>query len=397
MKTYKYGCGKQSGFSIVELMVSIIVGLLVILAATGSASFFEANRRSTIGGNNAQENAMAVAFHIQKDARMAGLGIIPECTKFNVYYDSRKTGATAAPYASNGGIIAPVSITAGTTITSDSISFLSMNSLTSSATILLAGGNPISSSVLDTMAPIASGQVKVNDIGLLIPPVGDTLGVPCTVVGVTGLPDTTKIQYNPGNSAPGHWNAPSNGGFTYPTADGTNKISPNSRFINIGSFNWVQYQPSNTIFQILDKNTNITSDIAENIVMFKAQYGVSAEFITPATPPTLPVAQWINPGTFTDSANTSKNAAIRAIRIVIVARGAQKEKPASGNAADTCDATTSAPATGLSTRTNIDDELTLDLSADANWRCYKYRTVTLTIPLKNLLIQTINTIPVAGS
>jgi len=64
----------QYGFSLIELLVGIMIGMLILLAAVSSASLFEANRQNSIGGNSALENGIAAIFNIQKEVKMAGFG-----------------------------------------------------------------------------------------------------------------------------------------------------------------------------------------------------------------------------------------------------------------------------------------------------------------------------------
>jgi Tfp pilus assembly protein PilW len=54
----------QAGFSIVEVMVGLMVGILVTLAAWCSVMFYEANCCSSMGGNSALENGFAIVFTI---------------------------------------------------------------------------------------------------------------------------------------------------------------------------------------------------------------------------------------------------------------------------------------------------------------------------------------------
>ena len=99
----------QAGLSIVEVMVGLMVGILVTLSAWGSVMFYEANRRSGVGGNSALENAMATASAIQRDVKAAGLGFvfagIPACGRINVFHDGVATA--------DGSAIAPVTIVDG--------------------------------------------------------------------------------------------------------------------------------------------------------------------------------------------------------------------------------------------------------------------------------------------
>jgi type IV pilus assembly protein PilW len=64
------------------------------------------------------------------------------------------------------------------------------------------------------------------------------------------------------------------------------------------------------------------------------------------------------------------------VRITVVARAPHREKPATAGGA--CDATTVAPVSWAGGPA-------IDLSADPAWQCYRYRSITLTIPLKNVI------------
>ena len=100
---------RQAGISIIEMMVGLMVGTLVTLSAWGTVMFYEANRRTGIGGNSALENGLATALAIQRDVKSAGLGFVfggvPACSKLNVYYNGVTT--------SDGQDIAPVVIVDG--------------------------------------------------------------------------------------------------------------------------------------------------------------------------------------------------------------------------------------------------------------------------------------------
>jgi type IV pilus assembly protein PilW len=60
----------------------------------------------------------------------------------------------------------------------------------------------------------------------------------------------------------------------------------------------------------------------------------------------------------------------------VVARAPHREKPTVANGP--CDATQEAPETWTGGPA-------IDLSADPDWQCYKYKTLLLTIPLKNMI------------
>ncbi|NUT15221.1 MAG: hypothetical protein HOQ33_12055, partial [Cupriavidus sp.] len=67
---------------------------------------------------------------------------------------------------------------------------------------------------------------------------------------------------------------------------------------------------------------------------------------------------------------------IKAIRLAVVVRSPLRERvdPATG----TCSTTTQAP-------TTWPDGPAIDLSADPDWRCYRYRSFETVVPLRNVL------------
>ena len=116
--------------------------------------------------------------------------------------------------------------------------------------------------------------------------------------------------------------------------------------------------------------TNAVEVVASNVVMLKAWYGTSNGAISRIEQRVPATGAWASP---LDALHIN---AIRAIRIAAVARSQHPEKPSV--LGGTCDATTVAPA-------SWPDGPTLDLSSDSSWRCYRYRVLTLVIPLKNVI------------
>ena len=65
-----------------------------------------------------------------------------------------------------------------------------------------------------------------------------------------------------------------------------------------------------------------------------------------------------------------------AVRLAVVARSMQPEKP--NPATNLCDATTAAPIWQTK-------GVAIDLSANPNWKCYRYRLFEVTVPLRNMV------------
>ena len=62
----------QAGFSLVELMVGLTIGMLAVIIIVQVMSVFEAQRRTTTGTADAQTNGGIALFTIARDMQMAG-------------------------------------------------------------------------------------------------------------------------------------------------------------------------------------------------------------------------------------------------------------------------------------------------------------------------------------
>ncbi len=123
---------------------------------------------------------------------------------------------------------------------------------------------------------------------------------------------------------------------------------------------------------VTDNLSQTNSIIADNIVQLVTQYGVTngvSNAISQWVYPSDPSGLWSTP----DQVHLQR---IRAIRVAIIARSAQKEKPTGGG--NVCNTTANAPAPWLGANA-------VDLSADADWQCYRYHVFQTVIPVKNLI------------
>lgn len=66
---------RQSGLSLIELLVAVTIGLFATLAITQSFVISGAHRRTATSGGDAAFNSALGQYTIQRDARMAGYGI----------------------------------------------------------------------------------------------------------------------------------------------------------------------------------------------------------------------------------------------------------------------------------------------------------------------------------
>jgi type IV pilus assembly protein PilW len=190
---------------------------------------------------------------------------------------------------------------------------------------------------------------------------------PCTVISITGVdtsvPGTIRVAhggtgaFNPGSAAATFANA-----VAYPT---------NATINQAGGLAWTTYRVSAA--NRLEVVNNLTGEVqllADNVVGLKVQYGVTN------APGTTTIADWVDATDAWANPTPAQVAQIRAIRVGILLRNPQQEKPSvlGGD----CDVTSAVPAAwpGGPTYDYV--------ATQPDWQCYRYRSMRTTIPLKNL-------------
>jgi type IV pilus assembly protein PilW len=236
--------------------------------------------------------------------------------------------------------------------------------------IELVYGTSISSGMgARTLSPMASamGQVIVdtgaglvaNQAVLLSYP---AMALPCTVAtvssAVAGVGGRTTVQFNTAaRFTPASWTTSLPNAPAYPDA---------SSVSSLGDLVWRRYFVRNDTLIMLDVLTNTEVMIAEGVVRVRAQYGLAAD----ATSTT--VTTWQNA-----AGNAPLSAAdqqrLRAIRLGVVSVNTQRERPAS---AGSCDTTLAAPV--------LWPGEAVDLSARTDWQCFRYRSYSTVVGLRNL-------------
>jgi type IV pilus assembly protein PilW len=349
IKFYGHGIARQGGFSLVELMVSLVISLLISVAALGSARMFMGAQRQSVGAGTASGNAVTTIESIKHESEQAGLGFYVNstlpCQSFNV-----STGSTAL--ASNTPLM-PISISNSSGNLAQ-LDVLYASALESAAPAYLA--SPTTSS--DTVANLTSNLPVQAGQSVMLTPLGDS-GLPCTVKTATAvdapLPGMGPVLHFEDT---GLHNKVDFSGFTY---------SAKSAVSLLGTLNWSRFAVDSSGNLVMSRPIQGgTAILARNVVGFQLQYGV-----TNGVTSSLDSWQYAE-GTDRGTLTTALVPRIRALRLELVIRSDQPEKPdAQGN----CSATSVAPAL-------LDRTLTLS----GNWQCYRYRSSTAVIPLRNILM-----------
>lgn len=339
----------QRGLSLIELMVGIVVSLLVGLAAAGSAMMFTASQRQGMGTGGASINAVTVMNGIKADASLSGLGFFDNSTALCTTLNLSLAGAVV----SDGAAFTPLQATR--TGNHDRLDLLYATLIEAGTSVLLDSVSDTSSADLRSLLPTAAGQ------GVLLSP---EIPGRCTVRSVTAV--TASTATDPQRLTFADTGTHNTGVFTTPET-----YSTRARVTMLGTVNWNRYRVDDTGRLLLERPaTGASAVLLRDVIAFRVQYGVSA---TAAAADTT-LTGWVDAtGAFAtvSAANIDR---IRALRIGVLVRSPQREK---AEADGSCTATTAEPALFGTTP---------DAYSDASWRCYRYRTSTVIVPLRNYVI-----------
>ena len=377
---------KTSGFSLVELMVGMLVGLIGTMVIFQVFAIAEGQKRTTTSGGDAAQSAAFALFSLERELRMAGQGFnnkgLVGCS-IRVYDD-----ASPAPKSRLQGLV-PAVITPGAGNLPDtlSISYISSDvvnppaalttSVTANGTINVDSQGYTRQGDVMVISNLDNGQVKM------------VAGVPfhCTMFRVTSVAGNV-LGHAPApgnytdlatgtskpirlNHAGGLDNGLSPGGLIYPPG----VLDDGGYVYNLGNapLTSVTYFISNNRLVRRDDMGDTTQlpDIADGIVQMKALYGIDANADNQ-----ISTSEW----TSTSPTTPLGWQGLRAVKLALVARSALKEK--------------SDPATGKCTITEatpqwhgagpLGADVALDVSADPDWKCYRYKIFQSVVPIRNM-------------
>lgn len=368
---------RQSGMSLVELMVGMAIGLIGITIITHLYLVNEKYKRSTTGSGTAQVNGAIALYTLERDIRMAGFGLNhsgalgcscdkvanPDCSAVQYYYN----GVYSSPPGPAGGALPPLEFVP--------VKIIETANLPDSITMLY-GNDPermLPGKLTESM-PQPSSEFKVdgtagytiNDMVLV------TNGASCMMTQVTQVQSAAAhLQHNPGQSL---WN-PAGGGSALPA------FPAGANLFNLGNPVWRTYSIDSAatksklqFMEVMTATGGPTAaggaiPIIDDIVDLQAQYGKDMDDngVVETWNTVQPVngAQWQQ---------------VLAVRVAVLARSGNYERPEV--AGGPCEATTTAPKWG--DEAALQDFPTL-LVAGALPSCYKYRVFETIIPLRNMI------------
>lgn len=385
----------QSGFTIVELMVATVIALLCTLVVMQVFSISEGQKRTTTGGSDAQTNGAIALYQIEREARLAGYGLVSlellACPFVKLY--NEKTDVTSSVS------FRPIQINPSTT------QVAAGDANTDTLTIAYGSSDGLVEGTGAYQVANAAANFKVDNRAGFRP--GDLVigyqnipgtGVQCTVHEVTGVPGgscgdppsggsdnvihnsgTYKNVYDNCNSQSATRNKP--GGIAGVIA--LDKVN-DAKLFNMGPLPINQAYAIRggnlTVCDLMNADCSLAANftpIINDIVSMRAVYGRDANGNG-----SIESGEW----TRTAPTTAAEWQQLLAIRLALVARNPLREK---ANASGTCDITTDKTKPDKMEWLNQGTTgAGIDLSTtDTNWQCYRYKLFQTVVPLRNLLWQ----------
>jgi type IV pilus assembly protein PilW len=348
MQRVTRGRAAAGGFSLMELMIGLTIGMIAMITIIQVMSFFEAQRKTTSGSADAQTNGGIALYSIARDLQMAGYPLMAttesplECTAVT----SNVAGVTAT--------LSPVVVTngtAGANPASDSITIRFGTTLT--------GGAPTQISILGGNDATVGSNIgcQVNDLTLI------KSGTNCAISRVTGVSGTTTVTLQ--NTALAN--------------------TPGVNLSCMGAWNEITYAVNAATGNL--ERTAVANGVSggaqpliAGIINLQAQYGISASANSNQ------ITQWVDASGGTWAAPTVANRnRIKAIRIAVVARNTRLEPDVVSALCTSID--TAAPGGVCAWEGSVASPApTVDLSpGNADWARYRYRVFETIIPLRNVI------------
>ena len=382
---------RARGFSLVELMVSVVVGLLALMFATKLFVASEQNKQASLGGSDSMQNGMQALFAINRDVAQAGWGLndplVAGCN--TVFADANGYQLMTATRSDVVGTITPM---AAVLIESngagpDRLTVYAGSSQSGTGEVGLskdyAGENSLS------VDRIAFGFLK-GDALLVVPEAGNGINIKCSVAQLAAAPSVVSgIQI---------FSIASGAGNRYNQAGGLgqNYKGGITRMFNLGPADALSFHTWSIKDGYLQlRATNLAGaattpqPVVDNVVSLKAQYGFDTN---PGFDPEvgMRISTWSSTMIDADASGTTGDPGdyqrIAALRLAIVARSRNPEKPDPGG---TCSTTTSKPVVFAASQPSgvaavpitVDVQVTGD---SVDWKCYRYRVFETIVPMRNL-------------
>lgn len=358
----------QAGFSLVELMVGLTIGLLTILVMVNVMGVADARRRTTTSGADAVTNSQLALYSLERDGKSAGYGMttVKSALGCPVQVSYKNVSRPAR-------ILAPAQILDGPSGAPDTIIFVSNLAGDLALPVRIMLDHPKTDDGFFIQSDLAA---QAGDLMLAVPADPWLPSTWCTAFGVTSIVvGANRVMHAEDND----WNTPSTASIMPPAG-----YRIGDYLINLGRYNEQVYDinEGNLRLRRFDlagqelSAASTGSGLYSGIVQLQAVYGKDTD---------------------DDGAvNTWEAAApvgagwqqVIAVRLALVSRSQKREvEVVTPDWQDICAGTTP-PAAALCWRPDPNGAgVRIDVAGTvgADWQHYRYQLLETTIPIRNTI------------
>lgn len=379
-RTLRFTGRASRGFTLIELMIGLAIGMLTCLAIAQVLSASDGYRRGTASGADAQVVGGVALYSMQREIEMSGYGIASVPGAIGCPLSAKFNNKPAAGFPT---VMAPVVVTHNNAA-ADSLRVLSSNKDSYAVgNRLVSAYDPTGKTGNATSFVVSGGALNVDQGDLLIVAAQDAV-TPCQVFQVNGAPTAAGLPRTDDNL----WNATAFPDQVYP-ANGPFVINLGNSINGNEALRDVTFKVDGDKLVRCDYHVNTqTSDCNElqaNVVNLKVFYGINSTFTGAAASHDLP------PDTYTTKTPTTNIEwqQVRAVRLAVVVRSAQYERDevsskdgvqwvvggSGGTKVDGAAACGSQQCVTLET----------DLDGAKDYTHYRYKVFDTVVPLRNLV------------
>lgn len=385
----------QRGFSLIELMISVVIGLLALMFATKLFLASEKNRESSVGGSDSMQNGMQALFTINRDVAQAGWGLNdPLMAGCDTVFADKKGYALASASRTDAKGTTTITPMAAALIEDngadpDTITLYAGSSQTGTGEVGLSksyGGEATLS-----VDRIAFGFMS-GDALLVVPEVNDGVKIKCALGQIAAAPTLVSgVQtFSIDSGAAFRFNKAGGLGQTYKAGV--------TRVFNLGPADALAFHTwsiNNGFLQLRAANlagaAQTPQSVVGNVVSIKAQYGFDTTAAATFNPENgMKIGKWSSAMWDADGDGVTGGPGdyqrIASLRVAVVARSRNPDKPAADG---TCSATADKPVVFASAQSAdvAAAPVTVNVAVASDtisWKCYRYRVFETVVPMRNL-------------
>lgn len=390
--------GLQQGLSLVEIMVGVLIAMIGIVIIFQMLATSEERKRSVSSGSDTQVSGIIGLTSLERDVREAGYGFS------SAAFDTAATPVmgcmvnafdTGRPTSAYTFRLTPIQIVQGASGASDTIIVLRGNGSTFPA------AHVFTESTDTTKKSRGRAGLSPRDYALIA---RTSPSLDCTLVEITEVnddygtcsacADAVTVQHKVGTYS--YVTYLPNGATQVDTRTARFNTAGPVTFTNGFIFNLGNGARRN-IWTVSNNRLQVTNDllyldvdgtagndpveVTEGVVNLQAEYGIDAD-----NNGRIDAGEW----TTTDPVTTAQWANVVAVRLAMLMRSGQYERPTSATTRVTSALPTwSGNATSPLTVTNLDGSPSTAPPVSGkefdDWRNYRYRVYETVIPLRNIL------------